>query len=200
MSGFGRNYLAPLFLPRRESRNYEGCRGWGVVKVEREEGNGITLSLACRLSHHGMLKYAREEKGRKEEVMSLGRILVVDDEAEVRRSVRLVLTKAGYDVREAEDGDQAISLIRSNDNPFKVSLIICDIHMPKVDGMEAVAYFRQEFPSVPVIVFTGKPELAGATHLFKQGIVDYLEKPVSPEKLIQAVRSWVKDNAFEGSN
>ena len=81
-----------------------------------------------------------DENGRKEGVMSLGRILVVDDEADVRKSVRLVLTKAGYDVREAEDGDQAITLIRSNDNPFKVSLIICDIHMPKVNGMEAIAF------------------------------------------------------------
>ena len=130
--------------------------------------------------------------------MSLGRILVVDDEADVRNSVRLVLTKAGYDVREAEDGDHAIKEIRSNDNPFKVSLIICDIHMPKVNGMEAIAFFRQEFPSVPVIVLTGKPELAGAADLFKQGIVDYLEKPISPEKLTQAVHKSVRGNIFKG--
>jgi len=101
-------------------------------------------------------------------------------------------------VREAEDGDQAIRQIRSNDNPFKVGLIICDIHMPKVNGMEAIAFFRQEFPSVPVIVFTGKPELAGAAHLFKQGIADYLEKPISPEKLIQAVHKSIKENVFKG--
>ena len=130
--------------------------------------------------------------------MSLGRILVVDDEADVRKSVRLVLTKAGYDVREAEDGEKAITQIRSNDNPFKVSLIICDIHMPKVNGMDAIAYFRQEFPSVPVIVLTGEPELAGATHLFKLGIVDYLEKPISPEKLTQAVHKSVRDHVFKG--
>jgi two-component system chemotaxis response regulator CheY len=128
--------------------------------------------------------------------MSLGRILVVDDEEAVRKSVRLVLTKAGYDVREAEDGEKAIAQIRSNDNPFKVSLIICDIHMPKVSGMEAIAYFRQEFPSVPVIVLTGEPEIAGATHLFKLGIVDYLEKPISPEKLTQAVHKSVRDHVF----
>lgn len=130
--------------------------------------------------------------------MSLGRILVVDDEADVRKSVRLVLTKAGYEVREAEDGEKAITQIRSNDNPFKVSLIICDIHMPKVNGMEAIAYFRQEFPSVPVIVLTGEPEIAGATHLFKLGIVDYLEKPISPEKLTQVVHKSVRDHVFRG--
>ena len=129
--------------------------------------------------------------------MSLGRILVVDDEEDVRKSIRMTLTKAGYDVCEAEDGDQAITLIRANDNPFKVGLIICDIFMPKVNGMEAIAFFRQEFPSVPVIVLTGKPELAGATQLFKQGIVDYLEKPISPDKLTQVVHESIKKNVFK---
>ena len=99
---------------------------------------------------------------------------------------------------EAEDGDIAITRLIINDNPFKVGLIICDIQMPKVNGMEAIAYFRQEFPSVPVIVLTGHPALAGATHLFKQGIVDYLEKPISPEKLIQAVHKSFRGNIYEG--
>src|SRR6185503_10824925 len=130
--------------------------------------------------------------------MSLGRILVVDDEADVRKSVRMILTKAGYDVVEAEDGEKAIKQIRTDDNPFKVGLIICDIHMPKVNGMETIAYFRQEFPSVPVIVLTGHPALAGATHLFKQGIVDYLEKPISPEKLTQTVHKSFRGHTYEG--
>ena len=130
--------------------------------------------------------------------MSAGRILVVDDEEDVRKSVRLILTKAGYDVIEADDGDTAIRQLTINDNPFKVGLIICDIHMPKVNGMEAIAYFRQEFPSTPVIVLTGHPALPGAVHLFKQGIMDYLEKPVSPEKLTQAVHRYFRGHTYEG--
>ena len=130
--------------------------------------------------------------------MSIGRILVVDDEEDVRKSVRLVLMKADYDVVEAEDGDIAIKRLIINTNPFKVGLIICDLEMPKVNGMEAIAYFRQEFPSVPIIVLTGHPMLAGAIHLFKQGIVDYLEKPISPEKLTQAVHKAYRGNVYEG--
>jgi two-component system chemotaxis response regulator CheY len=130
--------------------------------------------------------------------MSRGRILVVDDEEDVRKSVRLVLMKADYDVVEAEDGDIAIKRLIINTNPFKVGLIICDLEMPNVNGMEAIAYFRQEFPSVPIIVLTGHPMLAGAIDLFKQGIVDYLEKPISPEKLTQAVHKAYRGDVYEG--
>ena len=129
--------------------------------------------------------------------MPEGRILVVDDEEAIRKTVRLTLTKAGYDVVEAEDGEKGIQEIRSGDNPMKVDTIICDIHMPKVNGMDAIAYFRQQFPSVPVIVLTGQPEVAGAAHLFKQGIVEYLIKPVTPEKLTAAVDKVAKTHVFK---
>ena len=129
--------------------------------------------------------------------MSLGRILVVDDEADVRKAVRLTLTKAGYDVIEAVDGEDAIKTIRSGDNPLMVDTIITDIHMPKVNGMEAVAFFRSQFPSVPVIVLTGQPELAGASQLYKQGVVEYLVKPIEPAKLTAAVNKAAKEHVFK---
>jgi two-component system chemotaxis response regulator CheY len=129
--------------------------------------------------------------------MSLGRILVVDDEADVRKSVRLTLTKAGYDVVDAEDGEKGIQQIRSGDNPIMVDAILCDIHMPKVNGVEAIAFFRQQFPSVPVIVMTGQPDVKGATDLMKQGVVDYLIKPVRPEKLTEVVSKHVKGHGYK---
>src|SRR5262245_15879024 len=84
------------------------------------------------------------------DVMSIGRVLVVDDEADVRKAVRLTLVKAGLDVIEAEDGEKAIKEIRSADNPVMLDAIVCDIQMPKINGLEATAFFRKEFPSVPV--------------------------------------------------
>jgi len=120
--------------------------------------------------------------------MAEGRVLVVDDEPDVRRTIRIALTKAGFDVVEAEDGQAGIEAIRSGDNPLAVDTIICDMKMPKVNGMEAIAYFRQQFPSVPVIVFTGNPDFKDANELFKQGIVEYLTKPIETEKLVAAVK------------
>jgi two-component system chemotaxis response regulator CheY len=128
--------------------------------------------------------------------MGLGRVLVVDDEADVRKSVRLTLTKAGYDVVEAEDGQKAIAAIRSDDNPLMVDTIICDLYMPKVNGMEAIAFFRSQFPSVPVIVLTGQPDVQNASALFKQGVVDYLVKPVEPAKLTAAVAKAAKEHVL----
>jgi two-component system chemotaxis response regulator CheY len=128
--------------------------------------------------------------------MSLGRILVVDDEADVRKSVRLTLTKADYEVVEAADGEEAIKQMRSGDNPLAVDTILCDIHMPKMNGKEAIAWFQSQFPSVPIVVMTGQPDLAGATSLMKQGAVDYLVKPVEPGHLTAVINKVAKDRVY----
>ena len=100
--------------------------------------------------------------------MSEGRVLVVDDEADVRKSVRLILSKAGYDVVEAEDGEAGVRAIKRGDNPFALGAIICDLRMPKMSGMEAIPYFRSQFPHASVIVLSGEvtPErtVGGGSH------------------------------------
>ena len=128
--------------------------------------------------------------------MSLRRILIVDDEADIRTTVKFALTKAGYEVKEAENGEEAIKEIQSGDNPIRIDAIVCDMQMPKVDGKEAIAYFRQQCPSVPVIVLTGQPNVKDANTLFKEGIVEYLMKPVQPEELIKAVEKAAQSHDF----
>ena len=116
-----------------------------------------------------------------------GRVLVVDDETEVRKVARICLEKSGHQVIEAEDGEQAIRQIKNGDNPVVLDVIITDINMPKINGLEAIQFFQQEWPRVSLIVMTGYPNLKTATELIKQGLVDYLVKPVDKEKLVQAV-------------
>jgi two-component system chemotaxis response regulator CheY len=118
---------------------------------------------------------------------SLGTVLVVDDEDSIRKISRLTLTKAGYEVIEAENGEKAIEVLNTGENPLNVDVILCDIRMPKINGVEAIHYFRTQYPSVQIIVQTGFPDLNLATSLMKQGIVDYLVKPVEKEKLLAAV-------------
>ncbi len=116
-----------------------------------------------------------------------GRVLVVDDEADVRTVAKICLEKEGYQVIEAEDGEQAIAQIKVGDNPLVLDVIITDINMPKVNGLEAIQFFQQEWPRVSLIVMTGYPNLETATELMKRGLVDYLVKPVDKEKLVAAV-------------
>ena len=116
-----------------------------------------------------------------------GRILIVDDEKKIRDLIRMTLNKAGYDVLEAEDGAKAVEVLRKDDNPLMVDVITCDIRMPKVNGIEAIAFFRKEFPSIPVVVITGFPETEMAVSLLKQGVSDYVPKPVESQKLLAVV-------------
>ena len=116
-----------------------------------------------------------------------GRVLIMDDEPDVRKVVKMILTKAGYDVIEAEDGEKAIAAIKEGENPLLLSVIICDIRMPKINGVEAINYFQQQWPRVPLIVLTGFADMKMAIEFLKIGIVDYLVKPVAKEKLMNAV-------------
>jgi len=120
------------------------------------------------------------------------RILVVDDEEEVRKVLRLHLTKEGYEVVEAADGQQAMQKIREGDNPFILGAIISDIRMPKISGVDAIDFFRKEFPSTPVIVLTGFPDLQLAVDLMKKGVVDYIVKPVPKEQLLASVKKAIE--------
>ena len=124
--------------------------------------------------------------------MSKGRLLVVEDDATLRKYICLILTQGDYDVVEAEDGEQAIEAIRSGDNPLLVDAILCDLVMPKVSGMEAIAYFRSQFEGVPILVLTGKATIENINELYLQGVVECLLKPIGPEKLLPAVEKAVK--------
>jgi two-component system, chemotaxis family, chemotaxis protein CheY len=125
-----------------------------------------------------------------------GRVMVVDDEEQIRKVVGIALKKAGYDVVEAEDGAKAIELINQDENPLMVDVIICDIRMPKINGTEAIAYFRAQYPSTPVIVLTGYPDVQLATSLLKDGVVDFLTKPVDRDKLLSAVKTAMEKRSM----
>ena len=126
----------------------------------------------------------------------LHHILVVDDDEEVREVIRLQLSDTRYTILEAEDGEKAIECL--NDNALTVDAIICDVRMPKINGVEAVAYFRREFSGTPVIVLTGFPDLDLAVEFMKEGVVDYLVKPVEKAKLVATVEKAASQRTLFG--
>ena len=110
------------------------------------------------------------------------RVLVVDDEEIVRNSCKRALTDAGYAVRTAGSGRDALKLFR--DEPFDVMLT--DLKMPDMDGFDVIQAVTKEFPEVRVVIITGYPSRESADRAEKLGIFDYLEKPLSPGRLSAA--------------
>ncbi len=125
--------------------------------------------------------------------MAKGKILIVDDEQDVRDIFSDRLEKGGYNPIVAENGEEAIALLRSGDNMINVGLIMCDIRMPKVNGIECIAFLKQEAPGIPVVVVTGYPDPDMARDLIARGIKEYLVKPVDNETMMKMVNRIVAE-------
>ncbi|MBI3768613.1 MAG: UDP-3-O-[3-hydroxymyristoyl] N-acetylglucosamine deacetylase [Deltaproteobacteria bacterium] len=114
---------------------------------------------------------------------ALETILVVDDESGIRQSVRGVLADEGYRVLEAEDGRGALRLIESE----RPHLVILDIWMPEMDGIELLRHIRDSDPTTPVIVISGHGNIETAVTATKLGAFDFIEKPFSLDGLLHVV-------------
>ncbi len=119
--------------------------------------------------------------------MAKGKVLVIDDEEDVREVLKLHLESAGYNILEAENGEDGINILRSEDNMVNVGVVLCDIRMPKVNGAECVDFLRKEAPGVPIVMVTGYPDAEMAISFLNKGVKDYLVKPVEKEKLLGVV-------------
>lgn len=110
------------------------------------------------------------------------RVLVVDDEEIVRESFRLALTEAGYAVRTASSGHDALQACREE----PCDLMLADLKMPDMDGLQVTREVSSQFPNTRVVIVTGYPSPETYQEGSRLGIVDYLEKPISPERLSAA--------------
>lgn len=123
--------------------------------------------------------------------MSKGKVLIIEDERDVRDVMKFHLSENNYQIIEAENGQEGMELLKSGDNLVNVGVILCDIRMPKVNGIECIQYIRQEAPGIPIVVVTGFPDPQMAVSLLKEGVKDYLVKPVEKEKLVSTVDKLV---------
>ena len=116
------------------------------------------------------------------EVIANKRVLVVDDETIVCESYKLALTDAGYDVHTVETGQEAIQACRAE----RFDVMLADLRMPDMDGLEVARVVSREFPNLRVVMITGYPSRESADEAARLGISDYLQKPLSPERLSAA--------------
>ena len=120
--------------------------------------------------------------------MTPERILVVDDEEGVRRTLQRILQKDGYIVEVAADGITAIERLRQQ----AYDLMLLDLNMQPVDGLQVLQAAREQDADMVVIVLTGHGSLENAVECLRLGAFDYLFKPASPEEIRQRVAAGMK--------
>lgn len=116
------------------------------------------------------------------------KILVVDDEARMRKLVKDFLAVKGFQVVEAEDGEQAVDIYFQQKD---IALIILDVMMPKMDGWEVCKTIR-EYSEVPIIMLTARGEERDELQGFKLGVDEYISKPFSPKILVARVEAILR--------
>ena len=120
-------------------------------------------------------------------------VLVVDDDPSVRRLLTLVLTDAGLDVEEAENGRQALDLARRN----SYSMVLLDNTMPGLSGLQVLAELRaaEATRTLPVVIVTGQDDVAARVDGLHRGADDYVVKPFHPDELVARVRAQLRGRA-----
>ena len=123
------------------------------------------------------------------------KILIVDDEKDIRKLVGIYLKRQGYQILEAENGKQAIDLVRENSD---IDLIIMDFMLPEMSGIECCAVIR-EFSSVPVLFLTAKTQEPDKNEAYDIGGDDFLSKPFEQGELIRKVKALIRRyNVYKG--
>ena len=121
------------------------------------------------------------------------RILVVDDEDGFRELMKTILVNEGYTVDTARDGEDAVQKARNR----SYDLILLDLKMPRMDGMEALRILKPECPTTDFIIVTGYGDVNTAVELIKLGAKEYFTKPVEPAEFIQRVKSSLRAHDAE---
>ena len=117
----------------------------------------------------------------------MSKILIIEDEAPIRRVLNKILSEENdmYSVQEAEDGLQGIELVKNED----FDLILCDIKMPKMDGVEVLEAIKKIKPEIPMVMISGHGDLETAIQTMRLGAFDYISKPPDLNRLLNTVRN-----------
>ena len=163
-------------------------------------GSGLGLSIAQNIvkAHHGELAVASrpgettfrltfpaDRKGGQ--TLSAGRILVVDDEPQIRRIMRTTLTGAGYEVDDAKTGEEGLVKVRE----FRPDLVLLDINMPGMGGLAACREIRAD-PNVAIIMLTVHNTEADKVEALDAGADDFVTKPFSTPELLARIRAALR--------
>ena len=117
----------------------------------------------------------------------MSKILIIEDEAAIRRVLTKILSEENdsYQVEDAEDGVSGLEKIKNND----YDLVLCDIKMPKMDGVEVLEEVKKIKPEIPMVMISGHGDMETAIHTMRLGAFDYISKPPDLNRLLNTVRN-----------
>lgn len=114
-----------------------------------------------------------------------GHILIIDDEATLRKTLARILQQAGFEVTTAENAEQGLAFLKTTN----FDLIFTDLRMPGIQGLDALRMIHKQYPALPVVLFTAQPDVNSAVEALRHGAIDYLLKPLKPEVIIERAKS-----------
>jgi DNA-binding NtrC family response regulator len=126
-----------------------------------------------------------------------GRILIAEDDRNLRRVLRAMLMREGYEVTEAVDGASAAGWLDAN--PDRAEVLVTDIRMPRMDGLALFRHCRERHPSLPVILVTAFGTIGDAVEAIRSGAFDYITKPFDEAELLRVVGNAVRTAADSGT-
>jgi len=123
----------------------------------------------------------------------MNKILIVDDELNMRLVLTAMLKKEGYEIASAADGSEALSILKSG----PIDAVITDLKMPNVDGMELLDHMNDKHPAIPVIIITAHGTVATAVEALKKGALDYITKPFDLDELKNVISKAMKTRTLK---
>ena len=118
-------------------------------------------------------------------------ILVIDDDADIRNALQLLLKRAGYEPLLADGGRAAIDVMTENEQANNVAAILCDLEMPGLDGATVIAHFHKHHPMIPIVVLSGASHAQFLDAVSQEGVGDWLRKPATNDEVLDKVRRAV---------
>jgi len=155
----------------------------GEIRVDSREGKGTTCTVLLPVS---AVPAAAEPNSVEGQPVGAGRVLLADDEEDVRGVVRAMLETLGYEVIEARDGLEAVEIFRRR--AAEIDLVILDLVMPRLTGEAALGQMRRIAPAVPAILVSGYDESGRIREIVAAGFGGFLQKPFRRQDLGKKVR------------
>ncbi|MFN8250900.1 MAG: PAS domain S-box protein [Ferruginibacter sp.] len=170
----------------------------GVIEVKSKKGIGTTITMSVPFTLGTLSDIPKEDRTEiNTEILKNKKILLVEDNEMNRLVATTVLAPTGVIITEAENGEEAVSLLQAH----HFDLVLMDVQMPVMDGLEATAIIREHInKEIPVIALTANA-IKGESERCKQaGMNDFLSKPFEEEDLIQILCHWLSGNGGESNN